>query len=276
MTVAAATMVTPVAAPKHEVAAVERAVATTTTTTMIATTAPPTTVAPTTTSTTTTTTTTTAAPTTTVPVTVPPTTAPPTTPPPTTTAAVVASVPPATTVPVSALPSTFLGGGTGSPMALTAPSTDAGLFNWDQAVDPQPGVSLARNPDSLIELSNPKVLVWSRPIAADTTLSGQLAVDVWVAAAGFDAGSLGVVDAGAAVCQSPMAGCTTIGSGTNGFLQSDYGDGFGHLVIYLGAVDTALPTGSYLVTSISASVNSSTDLLVAYGTSAYPSQLRFW
>ena len=96
------------------------------------------------------------------------------------------------------------------------------------------------------------------------------------AAAGFDAGSLGVVDAGAAVCQSPMAGCTTVGSGTNGFLQSDYGDGFGHLVIYLGAVDTTLPAGSYLVTSISASVNSSTDLLVAYGTSAYPSQLRFW
>jgi len=161
-------------------------------------------------------------------------------------------------------------------MALTDPSAEAGLFNWDQAVDPQPGVSLLRNPGSLIELSNPNVMVWSRPVAVETTLSGQLAVDIWVAAAGFDPGSLGVVDAGAAVCRSPMTGCTTIGSGTNGFLQSDFGNGFGHLIIYLGAVDTIMPAGSYLVTSISASISSSTDLLVAYGSATYPSQLRFW
>lgn len=277
MTVAAATMVTPAPtatlAPVPEVA-VSRVVAPTTTVPTTTTIAPTTTAAPTTS--TTTTSTTTEAPVTVPPVTVPPSTLPPTTLPPTTTAAVVASIPPPTTLPLSVLPGTFLGGGTGSPLALTDPSAEAGLFNWDQATDPRPGVALPRNPGSLIELSNPSVMVWSRPVTSDTPISGQLAVDIWVAAAGFDPTSLGVVDAGAAVCRGPMTGCTTIGSGANGFLQSDYGTEFGHLIIYLGSVDMIMPSGSYLVTSISASTASSTDLLLAYGSATYPSQLRLW
>jgi len=277
MTVAAAAMVTPATAPSPSPTpeiAVSREVATTTTTalvgtstTSVPTTVPTTTLAPTT-----------IPATTTVPTTMPPTTTAPATIPPTTTAAVVASVPTTTTttIPVSILPSTHLGGGTGSPLALTGPSTEPGLFNWDQAVDPQPGVLLTRNPNSLIELSDPSVLVWSRPVALETRLTGNLAVDLWVATAGFDPASLGVVDAGAAICQGPMTGCTTVGAGSNGFLQADYGTDFGHLIIYLGPIDVTAPAGSYLVTSITASTSSSSDLLVAYGSATYPSQLRLW
>ncbi len=272
MTVAAATMVTPTAAPApaSEMAA-SRVVATTTTPAI-------TTLAPTTTtSTTTTVPATTSAPSTVAPTTTPPTTTPATTTPPTTTtAAVVASVVPTATIPASILPDAHLGGGIGSPLRLTGPSGEPGLFNWDQAIDPQPGVLLTRNPNSLIELSDPDVLVWSRPVDSDTQLTGNLAVDVWVAAAGFDPTSLGVVDAGAAICRGPMTGCTTIGSGSNGFLQADYGTEFGHLIVYLGSIDVTAPAGSYLVTSITASISSSSDLLVAYGSTTYPSQLRLW
>ena len=215
-----------------------------------------------------TTTTTPATPTTAAP---PPTTTLPAT---TTTGATLATVPPTTTttVPVTSFGHGFLGGG-GPGAPLVTGVGGAGATNWDSGANADPGLTLVRDPAGLVELSAPHVMTWTHQLAADVTVGSGAWLDLWLATAGFDTDSLGVVIAGIGECTRPLSGCTTVATGSQGFFQRDPG-GFGLTSVYLTATPQTLSAGNHLVVSVAASTSSMSDLWLAYGTSSHASQLR--
>ena len=268
-TIAAGALLVPVTdeppAPHAAREVVLEAPDTTTTTTD----APTTTTAPPTTTSTEAPTTTTAPPTsTTAPP--PPTTAPVTTTPPPPS---LATVPPTTsTLPVTTFSHGFLGGG-GPGAPLVTGVSGAGATNWDSGANGDPGLTLVPDPSGLIELSAPHVMTWTHELTADVAVGNGVWLDLWLATAGFDTDSLGVVIAGIGQCTRPLSGCTTVATGSQGFLQSDPG-GFQLTSVYLTATPQTLTAGTHLVVSVAASTSSMTDLWVAYGTSTHASQLR--
>ena len=230
---------------------------TTTTTTA----APPTTttVAPTTTTTTTTSTTTTTT------TTAPPTT---TTAPPTTTTA----PPPVQSVPVSTLAGGFLQGG-GPGATLVSEVSGTGLLNHDAGANSDPGLTLPRHADGLIELSADHVQVWSMEAQEDLIVAGDVSLEIWIAVAGYDPDGLGVLRVGLASCETLLASCTTLSARDMPFVQAEHAE-FGRLVADLGSVAATVPAGSHLVLAVATPLMSTHDLWISYGTSTHPA--RIW
>lgn len=234
--------------------------------------------------TTSTTSTTTLAPSSTV---APTTTAPrprPTTPPPaptaaptTTTAAppVVVSVTTTTTLAPSTFDGGYLGaGGGGSTFGLVSSVNGAGALNWDSGDNADPGLTLRSGPGGLAEIDSPEVQAWSIAVADDTLLQGQASLRLYVATAGFTTDALGGVTAGIVDCANGTTSCTTIGSGSHIFPQTDFGTDFGVITINLGAIDYTVPAGHTLLVSMTKPQNTTVDTWLAFGTSTYPSQFR--
>jgi len=245
-------------------------------------------------STTTTTTTTTLLPSTTLPPTTAPVTtttaaAPPPTRPPatttspspttTTTEAVVLEIPTTTTTTTTIPPSTFdggyLGAGSGgSSFGLVSTVSGSGATNWDSGANADPGFTLTSGPSGLVELDAANVTTWVLPIAAETRLSGNASLRMYVATPDFGTDSLAGVVAGISSCPSLFGGCTTIGSGQIVFSQEPFGADFGVVTIDFGSVDHTLAEGEHLVVSMTVPLSMPTDTWIAFGTADYPSRFR--
>ena len=217
-----------------------------------------TTVAPTTT----TTTTTLAPTTTTVAVTVPPTTtAPTTTVAPTTT----------TTIPEPPFSDSFLGGGAGDVLSLVPSVSGGATLNIDG--DGNPGLTIVRSPDGLIEIDSPSVQAWGSALADDLTVTGHATLRLHVATADFTEG-FGIVIAGLVECTTPSSGCTTIATGQMGFAQSGFGNDFGAIDVYLGGVDRTFTAGNHLLITVAVPESSTHDLWIQFGSETHPSEFR--
>lgn len=269
-TVATSGMVAPLLEEEPVETAAERVTApvTTTTTTLPApasTTIVVTPTAPPTTSTTTTTTTT-VAPTTTVP---PTTTAAPTT----TTTPSTTTVPPTTTTtppPASLLGNGFLGGGSGDVLNLVADVSGGTTLNVDG--DANPGLTVPRSPDGLIEIDDPEVQAWSMPIAEDTPINGNVTLELHAAIAGFDPG-FAILYVGLSECTGASWGCAEIASTETGFAQSAFGADFGRVDAYLGSVNHTVTAGNHLLLSVAVAQESTADVWLEFGNESFPSRL---
>ncbi|MEM9204475.1 MAG: HD-GYP domain-containing protein [Actinomycetota bacterium] len=283
-TVAAGSMVVSGDSPNPEPieVALERAIESTTTTTIsVAPTVPVTTTAPTTT---------TAPPTTAPPTTVitatPPTTIAPTTtaapttttappattvPPPTTTAPTTTTVPPpTTTVAVDAIDNSYLGGGLGDVLNLVDTVDGAAVADLDG--DPNPGLTIARSSDGLIEIDDPNVHAWRFSTTNDTQIQGNVFLRLHAAIENFDDG-FAVLLVGLVACDSPAASCTELLSGQGAFAQVGFGSDFGAVEVDLGSIDTTVPAGKHILITIAVATSSTHDVWLQFGSSAFPSQL---
>jgi HD-GYP domain-containing protein (c-di-GMP phosphodiesterase class II) len=217
------------------------------------------TLAPTTTTTVPATSTTTVAPTTTtVAVTIPPTTT-------------VAPTTTTTTIPESIFSDGFLGGGTGDVLNLVPSVTGGATLNIDG--DGNPGLTIVRSPDGLIEIDSPSVQAWGSAITEDLTLTGHATLRLHAATAGFTEG-FGILIAGLVECTSPSAGCITISTGQMGFAQSGFGSDFGEVEIYLGNIDHTIAAGNHLLITVAVPDSSTHDLWIEFGSEAHPSEFR--
>ena len=272
-TVAASSMVIPALESDSQPieVAVERVtidepVETTTTTT---TTPPSTTAAPSTT-TSTTTTTTTVPPTTTTAGTVaavPTTTAPP----PTTTAAPTTTAPPTTTtVPQVLFANGYLGGGSGDVLNLIDDVDGGSTLNLDG--DPNPGLTVPRSDDGLIEIDDPEVQAWRFTMAEETRLAGDVTLHVHAAVENYQDG-FAVLLVGLVQCEQPSSQCTTLLSGQSGFAQVGFGSSFGEVEVHLGSIDHTVPAGKHVLVTVAVAQSSTHDVWLEFGSTAYPSGL---
>ena len=276
-TVAASSMVIPALEPDSQPIelAVERVTVeeSQTTTTVAPTTtpapAPTTTAAPTTTTstTTTTTTTTTAAPTTTAPPAT--TTAPPatTTVPPTTTTT---APPTTTTVPEEAFDNSFLGGGSGDVLNLVDNIDGGGTAIIDGDADP--GLTVPRSVDGLIEIDDPEVQAWRFTVFEDTPIEGETFLRIHAAIEDYQDG-FAVLLVGLVQCDQPSSGCTELLTGQSGFAQVGFGSDFGEVEVYLGSIDHVVPAGKHILVTVAVAQSSTHDVWLQFGSNEYPSQL---
>ncbi len=233
--------------------------------------APTTTITVTPAPTTTTTTTTVPAPSTTT--TVPPatTTTVAVTVPPTTTVAPSTTTTTTTTIPESVFTDGFLGGGAGDVLNLVPDVSGGATLNIDG--DGNPGLTIVRSPDGLIEINSPSVQAWGSAVAEDLTLTGHATLRLHAATADFTEG-FGIVIAGLIECTSPSAGCVTISTGQMGFAQSGFGSDFGEIEIYLGNINHTIAAGNHLLITVAVPESSTHDLWIEFGSVTYPSEFR--
>ncbi len=139
--------------------------------------------------------------------------------------------------------------------------------------DGNPGLTIPRSPDGLIEISSPTVQAWSEEVAEELTLKGHVTLRLYLATAGF-ADGFGEVIVGLIECQNPSSVCTTIGAGRGGFSQTSFGSDFGRIDIYLGDIDQTVEPGQYLLVTVAVPESSPHDLWLEFGSPTYPSELR--
>jgi len=149
----------------------------------------------------------------------------------------------------------------------------AGVLNPDAGSNSDPGLTLPRHVDGLIELSADHVQVWSMQAQEDLIVDGDASLEIWAAVAGYDPAGLGVLRVGLASCETLLASCTTLGASDLLFVQAEHPE-FAHLVVDLGSVAATVPAGSHLVVAVATPLMSTHDLWISYGTSTHPA--RIW
>jgi hypothetical protein len=148
-----------------------------------------------------------------------------------------------------------------------------GVLNPDAADNADPGLTLPRHVDGLVELSADHIQIWSMEVQTDLIIAGNASLEIWAAAAGYDPAGLGVLRVGLVSCETLLASCTTLGARDMLFVQAEHPE-FVHLSVDLGSVSATVPAGSHLVVAVAAPLMSTHDLWISYGTSTHPA--RIW
>lgn len=138
--------------------------------------------------------------------------------------------------------------------------------------DANPGLTVPRSPDGLIEIDDPEVQAWSLPITEESTISGNVTLEIHAAIADFDAG-FAVLWVGLSECTGASWGCTAVATGETGFAQSAFGSDFGQVNVYLGTVDHTFDAGNFLVLTVAVAQESTSDVWLEFGNESFPSRL---
>ncbi len=139
--------------------------------------------------------------------------------------------------------------------------------------DGNPGLTIPRSPDGLIEINSPSVRAWGSAITEELTLTGHATLRLHAATAGFTEG-FGIVIVGLVECTAPSSGCTTIATGQMGFAQSGFGSTFGTVDVFLGSVDHTIAAGNHLLITVAVPETSTHDLWIEFGSETHPSEFR--
>lgn len=164
----------------------------------------------------------------------------------------------------------FLGGGSGEALDFVTEVSGGTTLNVDG--DGNPGLTVPRSPDGLIEIDDPEVQAWSRLLSEDALVSGNVSLEIHAAIADFDPG-FAVLFVGLSECTGPTSGCTAVATAETGFSQSAFGSDFGEVNVYLGNVDHTFSAGNHLVLTVAVAQESTSDVWLEFGNESFPSRL---
>ena len=138
--------------------------------------------------------------------------------------------------------------------------------------DANPGLTVPRSSDGLIEIDDPEVQAWRFTVTEDTPLEGEAFLRLHAAIEDFQDG-FAVLLVGLVQCDQPAASCTELVSGQSGFAQVGFGSDFGAVEIYLGSIDHVVPAGTHVLVTVAVAQSSTHDVWLEFGSTEFPSQL---
>ena len=173
-------------------------------------------------------------------------------------------------MPDDAFDNSFLGGGSGDVLNLVDSVDGGSTLNVDG--DGNPGLTVPRSADGLIEIDDPDVRAWRFSVSEDTPIEGEVFLRVHAAIADYQDG-FAVLLVGLVQCDQPTSGCTELLTGQSGFAQVGFGSDFGEVEVYLGSIDHVVPAGKHVLLTVAVAPSSTHDVWLEFGSPTHPSQL---
>jgi hypothetical protein len=159
------------------------------------------------------------------------------------------------------------------PFTTGAPAAGP-LPNYDTDRDTVPGLGI-READNQLGTGDPaKYQKWSLPLDTGIVLAGGATLDLWAAMEGFDPNEEGRVVASLSNCNASGVDCTTLGTGHADIAQNDAPGAFQPVTISFGGVTASIPPNRTLVVKVVVDGSSADDMVLAFGTAAYPAALH--
>ncbi|MEM9467695.1 MAG: hypothetical protein AAGA90_20130 [Actinomycetota bacterium] len=156
------------------------------------------------------------------------------------------------------------------PLDATEPTATT-LRNYDTDRDAAEGLLLAKG-SGLGETDLVKFQRWRHTPSSSLTLSGTAQLTIYTAMKDFTAGKSGAVDVGLYDCTTGGSSCTQLASGSAS--QNPWPNTWQAVTVDLGAVSHTVASGRALIIKVVVSDSSGDDLLFAYDTTAYASELE--
>jgi hypothetical protein len=144
---------------------------------------------------------------------------------------------------------------------------DVELPNYDTDHDDLPGIVIEPSGEHLYADDPDAVQRFRMPVGSDTLIDGEVHATLWVAAGDFREKSVGVI---VALYDCEGESCTKLTWGDEWFVG---GDGFEELTIQLGWAERIVPAGHELEFRVAVSADSEGDLLLAFGTEHFASNV---